>query len=84
MPAKPETVLARHHDVEHDEVDGRRPERPARGGGAVGDGDAHTVLLQIPGQGLANIPAVVDHENVRRRFHMQQLTRLVIGRGGKV
>ena len=76
VPAEREAVLARHHDVEHHEVDRRRAQRPARGGRAFRHGHAHLVAFEVPRQRLANLAVVVDHQHMRGCVHGRELTRL--------
>ena len=67
--AERQAVLAGHHDVEDDEVDGARLHRPAELLPAIGLADAHAVLGEIAGERIADVGRIVDDENVRRGLH---------------
>jgi hypothetical protein len=61
-----ETRLARHHDVEHDEVERKAAEPGARRRGVAGGGDAKTIFRQVALQQVAQPPVVVDDQDMRR------------------
>ena len=68
-------VLARHHDVEHDQVDLAGLHRAPRRRGVLGDARAEPVLHEIAGEQVADVAMVVDDEDVRRGLHERELTR---------
>ena len=61
-----EPALARHHDIEDDDVERQAAHGSARGRGVRGGRHAKAVLEQIARQQVADALVVVDHENVRR------------------
>ena len=65
MPAQREPVLARHHDVQDDEIDGAAPQEVARLCRAGCQGDAQAVLFQVAAKRLPNVALIVDEEDVR-------------------
>ena len=69
-----EAALARHHQVEDDQVEGEAAELAARIGRILGGGDEKAVVGQIAGEQPAQPGVVVDHEDMRR-FLMAQLGR---------
>ena len=64
LPAQGEAVLARHHDVEHDQVDPAGLEHAPRRRGTVGDADPVVVPGQIVGQRVADLAMIVDDQEV--------------------
>ena len=68
-PARLQPVLARHHDVEQDEVDRIGGEQLARRRRILGLGDAHVVARQIGGERIADVAFVVDEQDVRIAGH---------------
>ena len=64
-----EPVLARHHDVEEDEVDRIGRQRLARGRGIFRLGDPNAVARQIGGERVADVALVVDEEDMRFLGH---------------
>src|SRR6185503_12140589 len=63
--AQRKSVLARHHDVQDNEIDARGAHRAASGGGAVRGRGAVARFLQIADQGLADIARVIDDQDMR-------------------
>ena len=68
-PAERQPVLARHHDVEDDEIDGAGLQDAAHLLAAVGGRDAKPLLGEVLRQRLADVGRVVDDEDVRAGFH---------------
>ncbi len=64
MAAQAEAVLARHHDVEDDEVDRIGGHPRARALGVAGLGDAKALLGQILRERLADRALVIDQQDV--------------------
>ena len=60
-----EAGLARHHHVEHEQVEGQAPELGARIARAVRRGDAIALAMQEAREQIADAAVVVDHEEVR-------------------
>ena len=69
MAAERQAVLARHHDVEHDEIEGAAVEQPAQRLGAFGNGDAIALPGEIFPHQVAYVAVIVDDRNMRRRIH---------------
>ena len=62
-------VLARHHDVEQDEVDRISRQHLPRRRRVFRLGDAHAVARQIGGERLADVALVVDQQDMRFLGH---------------
>src|SRR6185312_2570926 len=60
-----EAVLARHHHVEHQEIEGNAGEPRPRLGGVAGGGDAEPLIDQVAPQQLAQPRIVVDDQEMR-------------------
>ena len=60
--AEAEPVFARHHDVEHDQIDGRGLHHLAGDGGVGRRGGAIAVLAQIARERFADVARILDHE----------------------
>ena len=76
MAAERQPVLARHHDVEHHEIDRAHLEQLARLGGALGGADAELVPGEIFRQQITDLAVVVDDQDVRGRLHSALRTSL--------
>ncbi len=64
LPAEGEAILARKHQIEHDQID-RRAIEDAPHLAAIGDGrGAEIVLLEILTQQRADLAVVIDYEEV--------------------
>ena len=73
LPAERQAVLARQHQIEHDQVH-RRPVEDAPHLAAVGDGrGAKLVLLEILTQQRADLAVVIDDEEVGTVGHRQKI-----------
>ena len=59
-------VLARHHHVDDEQIEGEAGEPLARFGGVAGDGDAEAVVAEVAREQHADALVVVDDEEVRR------------------
>ena len=62
-------VLARHNDVEQDEVDRISGEHLPRGAGILGLGHTDAVARQIGGERLPDLALVVDEQDMRFLGH---------------
>jgi len=60
-----ETALAGHHDIEHDQIEGKAGELGARLGGVGGAGHAKAAVAEIAAQQLAQPQIVIDDKEVR-------------------
>ena len=69
LTAENQTVIARHHHVEHDQIDGiavqETPHLPSVGSHRC----SQAVLLQVAGNQFPDFPVVVHDENVIDMFH---------------
>ena len=68
MAAQAQAVLARHHDVQNDEVDCIGRELRTRICASVSLGDPKAVFLQVTCQRLADSKLIIDNKNMRVRF----------------
>src|SRR3546814_9783335 len=66
MAGQRQAVLAGHHDVADDQIDGLRAQHRARLGGAGGIDDGKALRAQIFGERLADRRFVVDQQDARR------------------
>ncbi len=62
-PAHRQTVFARHHQVEHDQVEALAREQFVHGGGVLGDVNAEALLGQVAVEQVAQPQVVIDHED---------------------
>ena len=63
--AKVEAGFARHHHVEHQQIEGQAVEFGAGFSGVLCRGDAITFPLEKARQQIANAPVIVDHQQMR-------------------
>ncbi len=68
-PGEVEAALARHHQVEDNEIEGGAGELAPRVGSVAGGGDDEAVLGEVAGEQLAQLAVVVHHQDVRRGLH---------------
>src|SRR5262245_45161220 len=59
-----EAALARHHDIEHNEIEGKARELGARLGRVRGAGHAEAAVREVAAQQLAQPQIVIDNEEV--------------------
>ena len=69
VPAKLESILARHHDVQDHEVDRSGAQCAPCGGSALRHGRAKSVALEVARKRFANLAVIIDDQNVRAGFH---------------
>jgi hypothetical protein len=80
-PADRQPVLAGHHHIEHDKIEGSDLQRCVHCPGVGGHGHAHAVLLQVFRQGVPDFAVVINDEDMRRRGHCCLLTRRLADSG---
>ena len=66
LAAQREPVLARQHEVEHDEIDVRSLEHPPHRLALADGGHAIAILLEVVAQQCADVAVVIDDQNVLR------------------
>src|SRR3546814_7894816 len=76
MAGQRQAVLAGHHDVADDQIDGLRAQHRARLGGAGGIDDGKALRAQIFGERLADRRFVVDQQD-RSEEHTSELKSLM-------
>ena len=64
-----EAIFARHHHIQHDQIELTHLHRRIHCDGIGGRSRAHAVLFQIFHQGIADITVVIDDQNMRRLGH---------------
>lgn len=69
VAAQAQSVLARHHHVQHDQIHGMGIHQRAHGPATVGLAHAQAVALQVIGQHLADLAVIVDDQDVRYVVH---------------
>jgi hypothetical protein len=75
--AQHEAVLARHHEVEHDQIGRAALQHGAHLPAVGGQRNAHAVLLQIAREQFADAAIVVDDQHVVGGFHRQLIASCV-------
>ena len=82
VAAQGESVLAGHHEVEHDQVDAVGLERGLHLAPVGGGGAAQALLLEVVGEQLADVAIVIDDQDVVGRVHAGFSMAWIIRPGG--
>ncbi|CUX35540.1 conserved hypothetical protein [Agrobacterium fabrum str. J-07] len=69
LSAENQPVIAGHHHVEHDQIDGVAIEKTSHLSAVGRNGGAQAVLLQVAGDQFPDFPVVVNDKNVIDMFH---------------
>ncbi|MNY51680.1 hypothetical protein D3C86_1872940 [compost metagenome] len=70
LPAQHQPVVAGHHHIEHDQVDGVGFQEGAHLAAIGGNGGTQAVLLEIARHQLANFAIVVDDQDMIDVLHI--------------
>jgi hypothetical protein len=79
VAAQAQAVLARQHDIEHDEVGAARLQDAPHLAAVGGARDAKAVALEVIAQQPADFGVVIDDEDVCRLLHGRAISHLAAG-----
>ena len=69
VTAEGEAIVAGHHDVQHNQIDGLLSQLTLHGITAIRQQHPQTMLLQIAADQIANVSMVIDDQNGGRVAH---------------